>query len=587
MSTYSGDRWLMRVALILLVAALGLAAFVESSSATAREDTAEEPLYQHDAHDYAPLSLKAARQSDPAPLLGNLGAHHHPISTKSELAQRYFDEGLILAYGFNHAEAIRSYQDALKVDPACAMCYWGIAYALGPNINAPMQDAAVPEAYAALGKARALAPSASQQERDYIQALAARYAPEPVADRSALDLAYAEAMQAVAQRYPDDLDAATLAAEAFMDLTPWKFWTKDGQPTAYTEKIVGLLESVMARNPEHPGANHFYIHAVEASRTPKRALPSADRLAQLAPGAGHLVHMPAHIYWRVGRYHDAVRTNEHAIHADESHFTVGGTADRNAHSMYKLTYYPHNIHFLFAAAHSEGQSALAMQAARKLVSKIPDEAYRQLPPLEDFRPMPLYALVRFGRWAEVLEEPRPPEDLQFSTAIWHWARGMAYVRLGQLDKAEIEHVRLAAIAQTDAMQQQDLASFPKAATILEIAANILGGELAGAYGYADTQISRLEAAVKIQDDLPYIEPPAWFFPVRQSLGAALLQAGRAAEAEAVYREDLRQYPRNGWSLYGLAESLRAQGKLPEAAQAQAQFEDAWKHADVTLTSSRF
>jgi tetratricopeptide (TPR) repeat protein len=266
---------------------------------------------------------------------------------------------------------------------------------------------------------------------------------------------------------------------------------------------------------------------------------------------------------------------------------VGGTADRNVHSFYKLLYYPHNIHFLFAAAHMEGQSALTLEASRKLVSKIPEEAYRQLPPLEDFRPMPLYALVRFGRWAEILEEPRPPEDLQFSTGIWHWARGMAYLRLGQLDKAEIEQIRLVAIAQTDAMKEQDLASFPKAATILEIAANILGGELAGAHGATDTQIAKLQAAVETQDDLPYIEPPAWFFPVRQTLGAALLQDGRATEAEAVYREDLRQYPDNGWSLFGLAESLRAQGKLAEAAQAQAQFEAAWQYADVVLTSSRF
>ena len=411
--------------------------------------------------------------------------------------------------------------------------------------------------------------------------------PEPVADRAPLDLAYADAMRELSRRYPDDLDAATLFAEALMDLSPWKFWTKDGRPTTYTDEIVSTLEAVLARAPEHPGANHYYIHAVEASLTPERTIPSAQRLETLVPGAGHLVHMPSHTYWRVGRYHDAARINERAIRADQAYFRVGGTPDQNAHSFYSLAYGSHNVHFLFAAAHMGGRSALALEAARGLVARIPEQAYREVPPLEDFRPMPLFALVRFGKWAEILEEPRPAAQLQYTTGVWHWARGLAYLRLGQVDAAQREYEQLATIAQSDAMKALTLASFPTASTLLDIASGVLAAELAGAHGQTDAMIARLEATAAVQDDLPYIEPPSWFYPVRHNLGAALLQAGRAAEAEAVYREDLRQYPNNGWSLFGLAESLRAQGKAAEAAEVQQRFEAAWQHADIVLSSSRF
>jgi tetratricopeptide (TPR) repeat protein len=521
----------------------------------------------------------------PAPLFNNLGNHHHPISTKNSLAQRYFNQGLIFAYGFNHAEAGRSFREAARLDPNCAMCYWGIAFVLGPNINAPMSDAAVPEAFAALQKALELAPTASKVEQAYIQALAKRYAPKPVKDRTPLDQAYANAMRELSQRYPEDLDAVTLFAEALMDLSPWNYWTKDGQPTTYTNEIVATLESVMKRNPEHPGANHYYIHAVEASQTPERALPSAQRLEKLVPGAGHLVHMPAHIYWRVGRYHDAARINEHAIRADEAHI-VGGTRDKNAHSFYALAYYPHNIHFLFAAAQMEGRSDMALKAARKMVAKIPDQAYRDIPALEDFKPMPLFALARFGKWQAILQEPQPASELQYTTGIWHWARGLAYVRLGQPNKAIAQYEQLRKIAQTDAMKQLTLASFPKASTLLDIASHVLASELAGARGQTDEAISQLKKAVRIQDSLSYIEPPSWYYPVRHNLGYVLLVAGRAKEAEAVYREDLRQYPHNGWSLFGLAQSLRAQGKTKEAQAVQERFVEAWKYADITLAASR-
>jgi tetratricopeptide (TPR) repeat protein len=533
-------------------------------------------------------SLRAQKQPESEVPLFNLGNHRHPISTQNPLAQRYFNQGLILAYGFNHAEAIRSFQEAARLDPNCAMCYWGIALALGPNINAPMADAAVPPAWTALQKAIALAPKASSREQAYIQALAKRYSAKPVSDRSPLDQAYANAMRQVAQRYPNDMDAATLFAEALMNLTPWNFWTKAGQPTTYTSEIVATLESVLQRNPNHPGANHFYIHAIEASQHPELAIPSAQRLETLVPGAGHLVHMPSHVYWRVGRYHDAARINEHAIHTDEATFAIQGSRpDQGSHSFYALAYYPHNIHFLLAAAQMEGRSQLALEAARKLVSKIPDQAYDQVPALEDFKPMPLFALVRFGQWQAILQEPQPDPKRQYTTGMWHWARGMAYVRLGKLAQARTQYQQLHQIAQTKAMKELTLASFPQASTLLDLASHLLAGELAGAAGQSDGQIAQLRSAVRIQDSLSYIEPPSWYYPVRQSLGVALLKANRAREAEKVYREDLRQYPNNGWSLFGLAQSLQAQGRSREAQTVQQRFQEAWKYADVSLTAAQF
>jgi len=571
-----------------LLVALLATSFAPLGPSHARDARAEEAGHGHGAsHHHVALAQVPEPRADVSPLLGNLGSHHHAITTRSELAQRYFDEGLILVYGFNHAEAIRSFRDAIKLDPSCAMCYWGIALALGPNINAAMDDAAVPEAYAALQQASALAPGASPAEQAYIQALAARYAPAAVADRAPLDRAYADAMREVVRRYPDDLDAATLFAEALMDLMPWQYWTRDGEATQYTPEIVATLESVLARAPNHPGANHYYIHAVEASLTPERAVPAAQRLETLVPGAGHLVHMPAHIYWRVGRYPDSVRVNQEAIASDESYFRVGGIADAATHGAYLFGYYPHNIEFVFAGAQMSGQSELALDAARKLVASIPDDVLRSIPPLEDLLPMPIFALVRFSRWDDVLREPAPPAEMRYATGMWHWARGLAYLRQGQLDRADAEAAQLAAIAAAPPLPATPRMSRARAAVSLEIASNVLAGELAGARGNAAEQIARLEQAIAAQDDMPYTEPPPWFYPVRQTLGAALLDLGRPAEAEAVYREDLREYPNNGWSLFGLAESLRAQGRAAEAAEAQSRFQAAWEAADVTITRSAF
>lgn len=517
-----------------------------------------------------------------APLFDNLGDHHFPIITKVKLAQRFFDQGLILTYGFNHEEASRSFKEAARLDPKCAMCYWGAAYVLGPNINLPMDPGLGFDAYTLAQEALQLAPTASKREQAYIEALAKRYAPAAPADRSSLDLDYANAMREVSQQFPDDMDAATLFAEALMDLTPWAYWTTDGQPTTYSSEIVSTLESVLQRAPNHPGANHFYIHAVEASLDPGRAVPSAERLPSLVPGAGHLVHMPAHTYWRVGRYHDAAVANEHAIHADEAYMPDRRTTP----GFYPTAYYPHNIHFLFHAAAMEGNSQVALQAADKLVDEIPQSNYAAFPMLEDFKPMPLFAMVRFGKWDDILRQPKPDAKYQYTTGIWRYARGLALVRLGQLDEAAAELSQMESIAALPEMEALILSSFNPAATMLKIGALTLSAELAGANGQSDEMINRLQEAVALQDTLPYIEPPAWYYPVRQTLGAALLKLGRAPEAEAVYREDLRQYPENGWSLFGLWQSLEAQG-ASEAAQVQARFEAAWAHADVTLTASQF
>jgi tetratricopeptide (TPR) repeat protein len=515
-----------------------------------------------------------------AELFDNLGDHHHPITTGSTLTQKFFDQGLTLAYAFNHDEAIRSFQEAARLDPACAMCYWGIALALGPNINAPMDDAVVPDAYAALQKAIELAAGVSEAEQAYLQALAQRYSAEPVDDRAPLDQAYADAMGEVVQKYPDDVDAATLYAEALMNLRPWDYWAPDGQPQPGTDEILSVLESVLVRSPDHPGANHYYIHTIEGGPFAEKAIPSAERLPGLVPGAGHLVHMPAHVYWRVGRYHDASIANEHAIHADESYLP-----DRNVQGFYPAAYYPHNIHFLFASASMEGRSAQALDAARKLVEKTPVDTLRSMPFLEDFLPTPLFAMTRFGMWEEILAEPQPAAEFQYTTGIWHYARGLALVRLDHAQEAAGELERLNAIASQPAMAEHILFSYQPAATMLAIAAHILAGELAGVRGDRDERIAQLETAVAIQDGLAYIEPPPWHFPVRQALGAALLEAGQSAEAEAAYREDLQQYPANGWSYFGLAQSLAAQGKTGEAAEVQKQFDAAWSNADVTLTAS--
>ena len=489
----------------------------------------------------------------------------------------------MLAYGFNHELAIQSFQEALKHDPACAMCYWGIAWALGPNINLAMDPAVNGEAWEALQQAQALAKDTTPVEQAFITALAARYSEQAPENRADLDLAFADAMGKVAEQYPADADALSIYAEAMMDLMPWNFWTADGQPTEYTERILATLEAAMAINPDHPAANHYYIHATEASKDPGRALASAKRLETLVPGAGHLVHMPAHTYWRTGRYADAVRINMHAAHTDET--AAAGMPDPGMYNFYSVAYYPHNIHFESIAAGMMGDSKTALAAAQHLVEAIPEQAYLDLPFFEDFRPMPYQVLVRFGRWQEMVDTPAPGEELPFATAMWHYARGVALANLGRVDEAKDELAAVEEAKSTPAFDGLVMASLATAQQNLDMAAGILKAAIAQAEGDGAEAIAQLQAAVDIQDSLPYMEPPAWYFPIRHLLGAELLADGQAAEAEAVYRKDLEQYPANGWSLFGLAQALAAQGKNDEAATVRGEFEQAWQGADVVLTSS--
>lgn len=539
---------------------------------------AQAPAHKH--YEDSKEAAKPAPTGELAPRLQNLGPHTFPVTTKSKDAQLFVNQGVNLAYGFNHAEAGRAFREAARLDPNCAMCYWGQAVVLGPNINVPMTPEDEPKAHELAQKAVAMKSKASPKERAYIDAVAQRYTGK-AEDRAARDRAYADAMRDLARRYPADLDAQTMFAEALMDLRPWNYWTGDGRPYPGTEELVATLEKVLARSPQHPGANHLYIHAVEATKSPERAEAAADRLGKLMPGAGHMVHMPSHIYQRVGRYADAVAANEAAVKADEDYIS-----QCRAQGIYPLAYYPHNIHFIWYAATAEGRSQVAINAARKTASLVPDEKLDALPLLGGFRVVPYYALARFGKWDEVLAEPAPADRHLFLKGVWHYSRGLAFLGKGQPAdaKKELEEVRRIA---PDKALNYTLFSPNTAAAIFAPAPEVLAGELAARGKEYDKAVAHLERAVRLEDGLFYTEPEEWHYPARQALGAVLLEAGRAREAETVYWDDLRRHADNGWSLYGLAQALRAQDKTAEADAVQARFDKAWHRADVKLSSSRF
>jgi len=521
-----------------------------------------------------------------APLFEGMGNRHHPITTSHPGAQRYFDQGMVIAYAFNHAESIRSFQAAQRLDDSCAMCFWGEALATGPNINvtsngkAVMTDDERTRASAALQAAIERKDSATEAERDYIDALSHRYNGDPSTERAPLDLAYADAMRELATKYPEDDDAQALFAEALMNTMPWDYWLDGSNPKPATAEVIAALETVLGRTPDHPLALHLYIHAVEASTTPDRAEAAADTLADLIPGAGHLVHMPSHIYWRVGRYHDAAQANVRAAGVDEAYI-----AACNAQGFYPAAYYPHNIHFLWAASSMEGRSAVSIEAARKVAANVRLEMIEEFPTVEFFHTIPLLALTQFGRWDDLLAEPQPREDLDFSNAIWHYARATALARRGDQQAADAEFEALVPLLTTDKIMALDGADYP-ASAILAVANHLVQGEIAMAGGDVSNAVKHFEAAVAAQDELPYTEPPFWYYPTRQSLGEALLESGDGAAAEAVYRRDLEDYRRNGWSMFGLAQSLEMQGKGEEASEVRAKFEELWSLADVKLTASR-
>jgi len=535
-------------------------------------------------HDPVALASDPSKAQTPiAPLLEGLGDHHFPVTTQVPESQVFFDQGLRLTYAFNHSEALRAFKEAARLDPDNAMAYWGWALVLGPNLNLPMVPDVAPQAYSAIQQAVALKSSVSPRERAYIEALSRRYSNTPSADRTPLDRAYARAMGELAARYPDDLDAATLYAASLMNLSPWDYWNLDGSPKGRTQEILTTLQSVIDRNTRHPGALHYYIHAVEA-RHPERGEQPADRLAGLMPGAGHLVHMPSHIYMRVGRYSDAYAANRRAVAADEDYIT-----QCRAQNIYPLNYYPHNIHFMAWSAMFQGRAQEALQAARKIVDKVPPElsADKNVWALyETFLSQPMFVMVRFGMWEAMLTEPKPSVDSRFMTGIWHYGRALAYLYTDRLSNAQGELESLSTTRQVmgTAAHYVGFATAPK---LLTIAEEIVRGKVSYAEGDTIEGLAHLERAVRLEDSLRYNEPPDWYFPVRHYLGAMLLDAGRPGEAEVIYAADLQKNSDNGYALYGLTIALEQQGKKLDAADIAERFANAWATATYTLSSSRF
>lgn len=506
-----------------------------------------------------------------------LGDLHHPVTTSNPEAQKAFNEGLTLAYAFNHDAAIKKFEKARDLDPKLAMAYWGIAYALGPNYNLPVDPAHEVAAYDHIQVAMKLAQSASQVERDYIAAMATRYSKDPGADMAKLDRDYAAAMKQLAAKYPDDLDAATIYAESLMLLRPWRLWTHDGRPEEGTEEIVEKLEYVLARDPDHIGANHLYIHAVEASNDPHRAAESANRLPGLAPAAGHIVHMPAHVYIRTGDYEASGNSNVVAIEADEEFFSANPAAKQD---VYAMMYYNHNIHFLAYSRAMEGRYAQAITAADKLADHVRPQVVH-LADLEGFMPTPEVILVRFHKWDDALARSEPDRQMKITHLAWTWARGMAFAAKKDIPKAQ------ATLDEFKSEASQIPATAPystlnKAREVIAVAEKVLAAKIADSKGDTNAAIALYEQAVALADKLNYSEPPDWMIPPREALGSLLLRANRPADAERVFRSDLEKNPRNGRSLCGLSAALLAQKKSYDAELVKGQFEAAWKNADTQI-----
>jgi len=515
-----------------------------------------------------------------APVFGNLGDHHMAITATPE-AQKFFDQGVRLVFGFNHAEAIRSFREGARLDPNCAMCWWGVAFALGPNINLPMQDDAIGPAWAALKNAQALAPKVSPREQAWIVALSKRYAESKKADRAKLNADFAAAMADVAKQHPDDLDAQTFWTEAMMDTQPWDYWEADAKtPKGNGAAIVATLEKVLATAPNHPGALHLYIHAVEASTTPERAEAAADRLLKSMPAAGHIVHMPSHIYYRVGRYADAAAANEAAAKVDEDYI-----AACKAQGFYPAGYYGHNIHFLWTSAEMEGRYQSAIDASRRLVKAVDaPNLSKQMSIAELYNFTPVVTLLRFGKYKEILAEPAPDKVLQLDTAMWLYAQAFAHANTGDLKAAQADRARLAALQKIKF--DKYVAFNVPAEQMIPVALASVDGEIARKSGDLAGAVTHFTKAQALERALPYTEPAYWHRPVAHLLGAALMESGKPAEAEAVYRDSLHHYRRDGWALMGLAKALMAQGKSEEAMQVGRQFGEAWRRSDTRIDGSR-
>jgi len=519
----------------------------------------------------------AHQQSRPVTLVRGLGDLHHPVSTKNPEAQKFFDQGLRFIYAFNHDEAARSFTHAAELDPKLAIAHWGVAEAVGPNYNDPASDDRFKQAHEAIQRAFDLSANASPSEQAYIQAMTKRFPADPQADRRKAAEEYHDAMREVAKKFPDDLDAATLFAESGMNLHPWGLWHVDGTPEAGTEEIVATLESVIRRDPNHLGAVHYYIHAVEASPSPERALAGANRLASLAPAAGHIVHMPAHVYIRTGDYEAAVKTNEEAAAIDRAYIKATGVQ-----GIYPMMYYSHNLQFIAMCASMNGNYAEAKKNADMLAEHV-GPAVKMMPPLEGFMTIPMAVNLRFHRWDDILAMAKPDPDMKTTTVFWHFGRGMALAGKGKVSDAEAEYK---IVAEAEAATPPDVIfAMPinnKAKDIMRIAENVLGAKIAMARNDKAQAIALLTVAVEIQDTLKYGEPPDWFFPVRESLGGALLMNGDATGAEKVFRADLDRNPRNPRSLFGLQQALKTQDRNYDAGFIEREFKSSWKGGATAL-----
>ena len=515
---------------------------------------------------------------------GKPGDSFLAIQTDDSEVQRLFERGVVLTYGFNHQEAHNTYMRAAAQDSDCAMCYWGAALVLGPNINKPMDPADAPAAYRLAQQALEHSKEENPLHKSLIEALVQRYSLDPAMDRSTLDQGYADAMRKVTKQFPNSATAQVLLAEALMDLHPWDYWDKEGQPKPWTPEILDTLQAALKLDPDNLNANHLYIHAVEASPHPERAEPNADRLRALAPDSGHLLHMPAHIYMRIGRYADAAAVNEKAIENDEHY-----RSHAKPEGIYPLAYMPHNQHFLWIASADSGQSQKALKAAWAMAKGVDEQKMRApgFGTLQHFSLMPLYAMVRFGKWEDILNQPEPDQDLVYPRGIWHYARGRALTGLDRQEDAARELAALKTLATDPALEKVTFWEINKSADLLEIAQHVLAGELSYKEGKIEDAIAHLQQAVTAEDKLNYDEPPAWYYPARQSLGAVLLDAGRASDAETVFRKDLERHRNNGWSLFGLRQSLMAQGKTDEAQEVKSRLDETWSEADITLTQARF
>lgn len=515
-----------------------------------------------------------------SPLFENLGSLHFSITTEYDRAQAFFDQGIKLSYAFNHAEGHRSFMEASRLDPNAAMTYWGQAFALGPNINDPLpNEERKNKINEAMARAKRLASKATPREKALIEALSARYSEDLTKDVAELNMAYMEAMAKVVKKFPSDANIQILYAASVMNTVPWNYWDKDGNPSPNIAEAKDALEKAMKLKPENPGGHHYYIHMVELPY-PDLGVPSADKLATLMPGAGHIVHMPSHIYIRVGRYLDAVKVNQAAILADEDYIS-----QCFAQGLYPLAYYPHNIHFLWSSASLLGASKIALDAARKTAEKVPVGELVEIPFLQDFTSTPLLAYTRFGKWNEILSIPAPSSNIKHLNLIRHYARGLAFIRKGNSKEAQ-EELEAITVLKKDS-ELETLVATPNNASIhsANIAYEVVAGELAAIRGDLSKAIKHLKKAVVFEDGLTYTEPAAWHIPTRQNLGAILMQAKRYGEAEKIYKEDLAVLRQNGWSLMGLYNAYMAQGKVVEAKKIEKEFDSAWEHADIKITSS--